>query len=115
MSLQGVIFTLRWISRIAGGLLVALILAIAIGEGVPDPRGQPLDVNTCLFAMLVMALGQLVAWKREAVGAAMILSGFALFAMVNRGIELNAVFAPMLFTGVVYAVCAWWGRSLGEK
>lgn len=101
---------LRWISRIVGALLVVLIAAIAIGEGVPDPRGQPAEVNACLLAMLVMTLGQLVAWKREAAGAAMILTGYAAFAVINHRIELNAVFAPMLFTGVAYAVCAWWER-----
>ena len=112
MTLRGVILSLRWISRIAGSLLLVLILAIAIGEGVPDPRGQPAEVNACLLAMLVMMIGQLLAWKREAAGAALILSGFTLFAVINHGIELNAVFAPMLFTGVAYAVCAWWSRSL---
>lgn len=111
MAPRGVINCLRWISRIAGALLVVLIAAIAIGEGVPNPYRQPPEVNACLVAMLVMALGQLVAWKREAAGAALILSGVTLFAIINRGIELNAVFAPMLFTGVAYAVCAWWERA----
>lgn len=111
MTLRGVIIALRWISRIAGGLLIVLVAVIALGEGVPDPRGQSADVNACLLAMLVMMIGQLLAWKREAAGAALILSGFTLFAVINHGIELNAVFAPMLFTGVAYAVCAWWSRS----
>lgn len=111
MSPRGILITLRWISRIAGALLVVLIAAIAIGEGVPNPFHQPPEVNACLLAMLVMTLGQLVAWKREAAGAAMILTGYAAFSFINRGIEFNAVFAPMLFTGVAYAVCAWWERA----
>ena len=90
-----------------GGLVLLLILAIAIGEGVPNPMRQPAVANTSLAALIVMLIGQLLAWKHEGIGGALILLGFAAFAIANNGIELNAIFAPMLLTGLLYSVCAW--------
>ena len=98
---------MRWTARVIGCLVVLLVLAIAIGEGVPNPMRQPAVVNASLAALIVMLIGQLLAWKHEGIGGALILLGFASFSIVNHGIELNAAFAPMLLTGLLYSVCAW--------
>ena len=37
----------------------------------------------------------------------MILGGLAFFAVVNHGIQLNAVFGPMLAVGLLYLLCGW--------
>lgn len=104
---------LRWTARIIGGLVVLLVAAIAIGEGVPNPFQQTADVNACSLALVAMLMGQMIAWKWEGIGGVLILAGFAGFAIANRGIELNAVFAPMLFTGLAFAFCGWfsWEKS----
>jgi hypothetical protein len=102
---------LRWTARVIGGLVLLLVLAIAIGEGAPNPLQQPAEVNVSLAALIVMLIGQVVAWKREGIGGAMILLGFAAFAIANHGIELNAAFAPMLLTGLLYSFCGWASRG----
>ncbi len=98
---------LRWIARILGTAILVLILAFAVGEGLPSPLAQPLDVNLLFAAMLTMMVGQILAWKWEKIGGLLILGGFALFAIVNHGIKLNLVFGPWLLTGLLYLGCGW--------
>jgi hypothetical protein len=54
-----------------------------------------------------MLLGLGVAWKWEGVGGALVLGGFACFALVNHGIKMNAATTPLLISGLFYLLC-WW-------
>jgi len=101
-----------WTAPILGTAILALVVAIAIGEGVPNPLTQPLGVNLLTVAMLTIVIGLLAAWKWEGIGGLLILSGFAAFAIVNHGIPLNVVFGPLLVTGLMYLGC-WWISSRG--
>ena len=104
----------RWTARIVGTTILVLIFAIAVGEGVPNPINQPLDVKLLSVAMLAMVFGLAVAWKWESVGGILILGGLGFFAMVNRGIKLNVVFGPMLAVGLLYVACgSWRARARG--
>ena len=105
------LITIRWTARIVGTAILALVVAIAIGEGLPNPVGQSLDVNLLSVAMLTMMVGLIVAWKWEGVGGLLILSGWAFFAVVNHGVRFNVVFGPLLVTGIMYVVCWWASRS----
>ena len=98
----------RWTARVVGTVILALIVTIAVGEGLPNPLNQPLVVNLLSVAMLAMVVGLAVAWKWEGVGGILILGGWAFFAIVNHGLKLNVVFVPMLAVGLLYLGCGWW-------
>ena len=101
---------LRWTARGIGTLIILLIAVLAVGEGVPNPLHPPTVVNFSFVALLVMLAGQVTAWWREGTGGALVLGGMAAFAVANHGVKLNAVFAPMLVTGVFYLLCGWLAR-----
>ncbi len=98
----------RWTARVVGTLILALILALAIGEGVhPARMFESLRVGLLTVAMLTMIAGQISAWKWEVGGGLLILGSYVLFAVVNQGVPLNAVFGPWLLTGLLYLGCGW--------
>jgi len=99
------LLALRWMARIIGTLVVLLAGALAVGEGVPNPFHQPTSVNLLSLALVTMLAGQVVAWWREGIGGALVLAGFAGFAIINHGIKLNAVFAFLPLTGLLYLFC----------
>jgi hypothetical protein len=104
--------TLRWAARIIGTAVLVLIVALAIGEGGPNPLQVSLRENLLGSALLAMLIGQIVAWKWEGIGSLFILGGFTLFATVNHGVRLNqslVVVGAWLVTGLLYLVC-WWRR-----
>ena len=96
---------LRWTARVVGVALLGLIVAFAIGEGVPNPLRGSLRENLLTAGLLTM-----VAWKWEGIGSLLILGGFALFAIVNHGVSLNVVSGPWLVTGLLYLICWWRGE-----
>ena len=96
---------LRWTARILGILLLLLIAAFVVGEGVPNPFVMPLREQLLSIALLTMVVGLVVAWKFEGVGGLLILGGFAFFTIVNHGIKFNAVFGSILVLGVLNLIC----------
>jgi hypothetical protein len=105
---QRILTVARWTTRVVGTAILALIVAIAVGEGLPNPLNQqPLAVNLLFAAMLAMVVGLATAWKWERIGGLLILGGLAFFAVVNHGIKLNLVFGPMLAVGLLYLGCGW--------
>ena len=58
----------RWTARIVGALLVLMVIAIAIGEGMPNPFTQPFDVQLGFFALALIVLGILVGWRWDGRG-----------------------------------------------
>jgi hypothetical protein len=96
---------LRWTARVLGSLLLVLIAAFAIGEGVPNPLHGSIAENLLTAAFLTMILGQIVAWKWEGIGGLLIVASFTFFAIVNHGIPINVVFGPWLLTGLLYLAC----------
>ncbi len=69
----------RWTARIIGTLLVLIIVALAIGEGVPNLLTQAPSVQVGFFALAMTVIGILLGWRWEAVGGAMSLAGYSLF------------------------------------
>jgi len=85
--------------------ILLLIAAFAIGEGVPNPLAMSLRENLLSVALSTMIVGLVVAWRWERIGGALILGGLAFFAVVNHGVRLNLVSAPMLAVGLMYLGC----------
>ncbi|MGO8748662.1 MAG: hypothetical protein ACLQNE_22050 [Thermoguttaceae bacterium] len=106
-----ILSVVRWLARIIGTLILLLIAAFAIGEGLPNPFAQPLNVNLLFAALLTMVMGLVLAWKWERLGGFLILGGFAFFAIVNHGIKLNLALGPMLALGLLYLGCGWTARK----
>ncbi|MGA2034919.1 MAG: hypothetical protein ABSG68_21940 [Thermoguttaceae bacterium] len=106
-----ILAVLRWTARVVGTAILALIAAIAIGEGVHPARlFETLPVALLTVAMLTMVVGLVVAWKWERIGGVLILGGLAFFAIVNHGVRLNLVFGPILAVGLLYLGYGW-GRG----
>ena len=105
-----VIAILRWTARILGTLVLAFVVVLAIGEGVPNPLRFSLREQLLSLSLTLMLLGLGVAWKWEGVGGALVLGGFACFALVNHGIKMNAATAPLLISGLFYLLCWWLAR-----
>jgi hypothetical protein len=74
-------------ARICGLGLFLLVLAIAIGEGLPNPLRQPAPVAIQMLSMLVMTLGLLTAWRWEVTGALATLLGLAAFNVVQLAVS----------------------------
>jgi hypothetical protein len=75
----------RWSGRMAGLMLVGLVMVFAIAEGIPNPALQPVSVRVQLVALASILVGFIVGWFREGVGGGLALLGFALFC----GTELS--------------------------
>jgi hypothetical protein len=102
-----IITVVRWTARIIGIAILGLIVALAIGEGVPNPLRGSFREHLLGIGILTMLIGQIVAWRWEGIGSLLILGGFALFAIVNHGVPVNVVFGPWLVTGLLYLI-SWW-------
>ena len=75
-----------WTARIVGSLILLLILAFAIGEGVPNPLHGLVRRNPLTFALVTMMVGLVLAWKWEGIGGLLILGGLAFVVIVNHGV-----------------------------
>ena len=104
-----VVAALRWTARTIGIVLLGIIVAFAIGEGVPNPLRGSVPEGLCHVGLLTMIAGQFLAWRWEGIGSFLILGGLAVFAIVNHGVPLNIVFGPWLVTGLMYLIC-WWRK-----
>ena len=110
-SERRVVTVLRWTARVIGTLILLLIAALAIGEGLHPARlFESLRVTLLTVAMLTMMGGTVVGWKWEGIGGLLILGGFVFFAIVKYGDALNIVFGPWLLAGLLYLEC-WWMKS----
>jgi len=69
----------RWTARILGALLLVLILALAIGEGIPNPFAQPFGVQLGFLALAFLVIGILAGWRWEFFGGVLSLGGWLLF------------------------------------
>ncbi|MGD0651665.1 MAG: hypothetical protein ABSA97_11100 [Verrucomicrobiia bacterium] len=74
---------------------------------MPNPLKLSLVEQLLSLSLGLTLLGLVVAWKWEGIGGAFVLGGIACFALVNHGIKMNAVFAPLLIGGLLYLLC-WW-------
>jgi len=97
----------RWTARILGSLLVVMVFAIAIGEGMPNPFTQPLDVQIGFLALALILIGILAGWRWEFFGGALSLAGWCLFVgSVVGARRLNASICLLALPGVLYLLSA---------
>lgn len=103
MSNQWVRHAIHWLARFLGTLLLVMIAALAVGEGIPNPMKQPLAVRIEMIAMLIQWLGLLIAWKSELFGGTLILFGYASFCAVEwQALRIDFPFGLFLVVGLLY-------------
>ncbi|HOL26266.1 MAG: hypothetical protein WBL15_05805 [Phycisphaerae bacterium] len=108
-----IVLVVRWLARLVGVAIFLLMGLIAIGEGPPNPWGQPWAVNAQLHLMLALWIGLIVGWKWEGVGAALVLGGFALFSIIE-GRFTGGIAWFWLLTGAGYLFCWIMDRRKGR-
>jgi hypothetical protein len=116
--------TLRKIARIWSVAVFILGVLIFIAE-ISNLRSAPLRdypwwENLMPISLLLAIAGLAVAWRREALGGGMAI-GFCLLNLLlylATGREqvgaVLLIMLPVVLPGVVFLVCAWWGRKIGD-
>ena len=74
----------RWVARIIGTWLVAVIVLVAVREGMPNPIAQPAIVQVGFVALTLILTGILVGWRWELTGGLLSLIGVGLFYVPVR-------------------------------
>lgn len=78
-------FIARWLGRLAATAITALFITFLVGEGTPDPRALTDQEIAGFGAIFLMVVGTLVAWRRDLLGALILLGGYAAFALIENG------------------------------
>ena len=105
----------RWTARLLGTAMLLMMVAFAIGEGLPNPLSQPPTVMLELLAMLAMWLGLLAALKWEGIGAALVLCGYACFCAVEwQAPNVHFPWGLFLLAGLLYLFC-WWSTRRAQR
>ena len=76
-------------------LLVGMVLAFVVGEGLPNVLRQPPYVAIEFVGIGLMLAGFVIGWRREAIGGATAIIGFGTFAVteliVNQHLPAGAI------------------------
>ncbi len=98
----------RWTARILGALLVIVIIALAVGEGVPNPLTQPVAVQIGFLALAMIMIGLLAGWRWELAGGILSLAGWCLFvgAVTNFPRGLNLFVWALAMPGLLHVIGA---------
>jgi hypothetical protein len=102
--------TLRNSARISTVLIVLLIAALAIGEGVP-PLHSPLKAQWMSLGLILVLAGMCLGWKYERLGGALCLTGVAMFVGVDYASSgsLMKPLMPAIFSliGLAFLSCSF--------
>jgi hypothetical protein len=98
----------RWSARILGVLLLAVMVALAIGEGMPNVFTQPAKVQIGFTALGLLLLGILAGWRWELLGGIISLAGWGMFVTVEVGSlrRLNLFILMLALPGTLYLASA---------
>jgi hypothetical protein len=99
----------RWAARVTAALLVLLVAAFVIGEGLPDPRRLSAAEAGQLVALLTMVLGLLAGFRWEVLGGAAVLTALAAFYLINVakvGKIPGGAFPLFAVPGLLYLISA---------
>lgn len=109
-----VVKILRWFARILAGLLILILLAFFVGEGIPNPVHLSHRELLLFIAFLVMISGLLFGWRKEGISSLLVLGGFVFFVVINHGIRLNFIFATIPLTGILFLIVWLLKKKLRE-
>lgn len=95
----------RWVARAMSLAMVALMLVFVIGEGTPNPMDLVPEERGVFFALAIMTLAGLLAWRFELIGGLIILAGFGMYRYFEGGWP-EGYFAIFPLAGCLYLI-AW--------
>ena len=104
----------RWTARIAGILLVVVLLAFAIGEGIPNLLTLPIWDQIAFLGLALIMVGILLGWRFELAGGIMALVGYFLVFVslfIGKGLALPGFFIALALPGVLYITSVVLRRS----
>ncbi len=104
----------RWTARIAGILLVVVLLVFAIGEGMPNLLTLPIWDQIAFLGLALIMVGILLGWRFELAGGIMALVGFFLVFVslfIGKGLALPGFFIALAMPGVLYITSVVLRRS----
>jgi hypothetical protein len=78
-------FVARWLARLAATAITALFITFLVGEGTPDLRDLTDQELAGFGALFLMIIGSVVAWRRDLLGALILIAGYAAFALIESG------------------------------
>ena len=99
----------RWTARIAGILLVVVLLVFAIGEGMPNLLTLPIWDQIAFLGLALIMVGILLGWRFELAGGIMALVGFFLVFVslfIGKGLSLTGFFIALALPGVLHITSA---------
>jgi len=95
----------RWIARIVSAFAVAVIVIIAIGEGMPNPFRQSVMVQVGFVGLAMIVMGFFAGWRWELAGGILSLVGICLIfgpTIVNG--KITWFIAVLVAPGVLYLI-----------
>ncbi|RKZ58143.1 MAG: hypothetical protein DRQ44_15020 [Gammaproteobacteria bacterium] len=99
----------RWPARIVGTLFVALIVVIAIGEGMPNPFTLPISGQVIFLGMALVMIGNLLGWRFELTGGIIALAGFCMgfvLLFIGEETDVSGFFIVLALPGALYITSA---------
>ncbi len=109
---------IKWVARVAGLVVVLLFSLLFVGDMFPLFLFQTDPLH--MTALVTMLLGLLLAWRWEAIGAALILGGYAAdLVIVNMrmdtlSLDLGPIVTFVPLVGLAFAYVAWRERQMGD-
>jgi len=102
---------LTWVARVLGTLLVLMVVAFAIGEGLPPVFRMRGTEALQMAGFGLMLAGLLAAWKWPLAGGIVTVAGFAAFqaaeVTANHRLATAWPFALFLAAGFLHILSAW--------
>jgi len=105
---------IRWIARVTGAALLLIIAAFAIGEGFPNPAALPLNEFLMFVVLTFMEIGVVIAFKWELPGGLMIITGYLVFAFIEKKLLAGPVFPVFFIVGILFLLCWWLEKKIQQ-
>ncbi len=116
MVRQGVLLA-RWMARGFTVVLMVLVIALVIGEGMPNLLNRPGFEVLQLFAFAVVLAGLLIGFRWELLGGVAVLSGLVVFYLINLaavGKVPGGLFPWFFIAGLLFLVSGLSSRKRSE-
>ena len=118
MGIQLWVVSLRRGARAVALVMVAIVLAFVIGEGVPFSRLTPLEWLG-MIGMAAICVGLLLGFKREIEGGVVALAGLAVIAGIELAVHQRLpggwVWPVLAIPGALYLVVGLAERGGGGR
>lgn len=109
------ILILVWLVKGAGLAMLALVLLIAIGEGLPNPFKLPIKVLIEMLGLCIALAGIVAALWRQLPGGILIIGGMLPFYIFGINWAKGWVLHLFILIGVLNIICGMRKSKSDEK